>query len=67
MDHFSHSQGSVRQRALTLMKAAGVGPPRGACASHVVWDVELGDPDLVLSGRRRRVIGQRDQIATGDW
>jgi hypothetical protein len=55
--HFGIMQGSVSQRALTLMKAAGV-LDRDYYGS--AWDIQLGTPDLLVSGRRRRIIELRE-------
>ena len=54
MAHFGIAQGGVSQRAETFIKAAGYHPSRR-------WDVRLGDPTLLVSGRRRRVIELRDE------
>ena len=43
--HFGLKQGSVSQRAETLMKAAGIDP------STPSWDLRLGDPQLLVSRR----------------
>ena len=58
VEHFDLAQGSVSQRAATLMRAAGVGPAYGRYAA---WDVSLGDPGLLVSLRRRRIIELRDR------
>ena len=55
MAHFGLAQGGVSQRAETLMKAAGFDP------SARRWDVRLGDPGLLVSRRRRRIIELRDR------
>lgn len=47
--------GSVSDRAGTLMRAAGI--PTGYATSSV----ELGDPGLLVSARRRRLIQDRDR------
>jgi hypothetical protein len=56
--HFGLSQGSVSQRAATLMKAAGIKPDRGY---YPAWDVALGSPDLLVASRRHRIIERRDR------
>ena len=53
--HFGLKQGSVSQRAETLMKAAGFD------RSRPTWDLRLGDPQLLVSRRRRRMIELRDE------
>ncbi len=60
MAHFGLAQGGVSQRAETLMKAAGFDP------SARRWDLRLGDPDLLVSRRRRRMIELRDEYLTND-
>ena len=55
MAHFGLAQGGVSQRAETLMKAAGFDP------SARRWDLRLGDPELLVSRRRRRIIELRDR------
>ena len=47
--------GTVSDRAGTLMRAAGV--PTG----HVTSSIELGDPGLLVSARRRSLMQSRDQ------
>ncbi len=56
--HFGIRQGGVSQRALTLMKAAGV-LDRDYYGS--TWDIPLGTPELLVSRRRRRMIELREQ------
>jgi hypothetical protein len=58
--HFGLAQSGVAQRAGALMKAAGFDPhaPR--------WDLRLGDPGLLVSGRRRRMIALRDRYFADD-
>lgn len=56
--HFGLAQGSVSQRAATLMKAAGI---EGRYGYYPAWDVALGDPGLLVSGRRRRIMERRDR------
>ncbi len=58
--HFGLKQGSVSQRAETLMKAAGFDP------STRRWDLRLGDPQLLVSRRRRRMIELRDEYFADD-
>jgi hypothetical protein len=58
LGHFGLAQGSVSQRAATLMKAAGIGSDRGY---HPAWDVALGTPDLLVCSCRRRIIERRDR------
>ena len=47
--------GSVSDRATTLMRAAGL------ATGYVTSSVELGDPGLLVSARRRRLIQSRDE------
>ena len=61
VEHFGLAQGSVSQRAATLMRAAGVGPGHG---HYAAWDVSLGDPELLVSLRRRRIIQIRELLQT---
>jgi len=58
--HFGLAQTGVSQRAETLMKAAGFDP------SARRWDLRLGDPTLLVSGRRRRMIDLRDEYLADD-
>jgi hypothetical protein len=58
MAHFGLAQGGVSQRAETLMKAAGFDPYARR------WDLRLGSPELLVSGRRRRLIELRDEYLT---
>ena len=58
--HFGLKQGSVSQRAETLMKAAGFD------RSTPTWDLRLGDPQLLVSRRRRRMIELRDEYYSED-
>ena len=60
MAHFGLEHGSVSQRAETLMKAAGFDP------STRDWDLRLGDPELLVSRRRRRMIELRDEYYSED-
>jgi hypothetical protein len=46
--------GSVSDRAGTMMRAAGL--PTG----HATSSIELGDPGLLVSARRRRLVQSRD-------
>ncbi len=57
--YFGLAQGSVSQRAATMIRAAGVAPSQGYYAA---WGVDLGDPNLLVSERRRRIIDNRDLI-----
>ena len=59
MAHFGIAQGGASQRAETLMKAAG-STRRGA------GTLRLGDPRLLVSGRRRRIIELRDEYLTDE-
>ena len=60
MAHFGLVQSGVSQRAETLMKAAGFDPyPRR-------WELRLGDPGLLVSRRRHRMIELRDEYLTDD-
>ena len=60
MAQFGLKQGSVSQRAETLMTAAGFDPQARR------WDLRLGDPDLLVSRRRRHMIELRDEYLTDD-
>ncbi|MCA1842959.1 MAG: DUF6398 domain-containing protein, partial [Actinobacteria bacterium] len=56
MAHFGLAQGSVSQRAATMMRAGKFqGGP---------WyvETELGSPDYLVSSRRRRIMDRRDRI-----
>ena len=53
--HFGLVHAGVSQRANTLMKAAGFDPYERR------WDLRLGDPELLVSRRRRRIIDLRDR------
>ena len=55
--HFGIKQGGVSQRALTLMKAAGV---LDRDYYGATWDIQIGTPDLLVSRRRRRMIELRE-------
>lgn len=57
--HFGIASGGVSQRALTLMKAAGIRDPDDYGTS--AWDVRVGTPDLLVSSRRRSIIERRDR------
>ena len=59
MRHFG-LQGSVSQRASTFMKAAGFDP------YMLRWELRLGDPELLVSGRRRWMIELRDEYLTDE-
>jgi hypothetical protein len=48
--------GSVSDRAATLIRAAGM--PTGYATSFI----ELGDPGLLVSARRRRLVESRDRV-----
>lgn len=55
---FGLSQGSVSQRATTLLRGADVPmDPWGG------WSGDLGSPDLLVSSRRRRIVRQRDEYS----
>ncbi len=56
--HFGIHQGGVSQRALTLMKAAGL---RDRDDYRPGWDIQLGAPELLVSARRRHIIEQRER------
>ena len=60
MAHFGLAQGGVSQRAETLLKAGGFDP------SARRSDLRLGDPGLLVSRRRRRLIDLRDEYLTDD-
>jgi hypothetical protein len=53
--YFNLGQSSVSERGYQIMRAAGV-QPAGAYPA-----VRLGSPDLLVSGRRRRIIELRDR------
>jgi hypothetical protein len=55
--HFGLAQGSVSQRAATLIKAAS----DESTHPRRPWDVDLGDPGLLVSSRRRRILELRDR------
>jgi hypothetical protein len=55
MAHFGLAQSGVSQRAETFMKAAGFDPEARR------WDLRLGDPTVLVSTRRRRIIELRDR------
>lgn len=57
---FGIAQGSVSQRAATLMKAAGLREPD--CGTPA-WDVRLGTPELLVSAHRARIIERRDRYS----
>lgn len=50
--HFQLS-GSVSQRAATLLAAAGISP---LCSGPAPFELALGDPALLVSSQRRRII-----------
>jgi hypothetical protein len=52
--YFSLGQSSVSERGYQIMRAAGIQPASAYPA------VRLGSPDLLVSGRRRRIIELRD-------
>jgi hypothetical protein len=58
--HFGIKQGGVSQRADTLLEAAGFDPYART------WELRLGSPELLVSGRRRRLIELRDRYSTED-
>jgi hypothetical protein len=60
MAQFGLAAGGVSQRVGTLMKAAGFDP------SERHLGVRLGDPGLLVSGRRRRMIELREEYFAGD-
>jgi hypothetical protein len=60
MAHFGLAQSGVSQRAETLMTAAGFAP------SVRRWDLRLGEPELLVSRRRRRMIELRDEYLADD-
>jgi hypothetical protein len=49
-------RGSVSQRAEPMLRAIGVEPQPG------YGPLKLGSPDLLVSGRRAAIIGQRDRL-----
>jgi hypothetical protein len=58
--HFGIKQGGVSQRADTLLKAAGFDPYART------WELRLGSPELLVSGRRRQLIELRDRYTAED-
>ena len=58
--HFGLTQGGVSQRADTLIKAAGFDQ------SARRWGLRLGDPELLVSRRRRHLIELRDEYLTDE-
>jgi len=60
LGHFGLAQGSVAQRAATLLKAAGI---QAVYGYYPAWDFHVGSPDLLVSSRRRRILEQRDRYA----
>jgi len=52
--HFGMKQGSVSQRAQTLLRAGGFD-------SEYHGGVDLGTPQLLISGRRKRIVELRDR------
>ena len=60
MSHFGLGQGSVAQRAATMLRAGGF--------RDDTYIVRLGSPDYLVAARRRRIIKMRDnyrQLAEG--
>ncbi len=51
-------RGSISQRAATMLGAAGVGD-----GELSAYRVDLADPRLLVSSRRRRIIEQRDRVS----
>ena len=58
--YFGIAQGGVSQRANTLIRAAGYDRDDGP------GEINLGDLDLLVSTRRRRIIELRDMLVDGD-
>ena len=58
--YFGIAQGGVSQRADTLIRAAGYDRDDGP------GEINLGDLDLLVSARRRRIIELRDMLLDGD-
>ena len=54
--HFGLAQGSVSQRAATLLRAGKFQDGR------LYVETELGSPDYLVSSRRRRIMDRRDRI-----
>ena len=54
MTHFGIQQGSVSQRANTLLGAGGF-------SQEVYGEIRLGSPEFLVSARRRRIIDRRDR------
>jgi len=57
MQYFGLAQGSVSQRAETMLRAAGYQTRSG------FMNFDLGNLDILISSRRRRIIGLRDRIS----
>jgi hypothetical protein len=57
MQYFGLAQGSVSQRAETMLRAAGYQTRSG------FMNFDLGNLDILVSSRRRRIIGLRDRIS----
>ena len=53
MSHFGLRQGSVAQRAATMLRAGGF--------NDDTYIVRLGSPDYLVAARRRRIIKMRDK------
>jgi hypothetical protein len=60
MAGFGLAHGGVSQRAGALLNAAGFDP------SAPRWPLRLGDPELLVSRRRRRIIELRDEYLADD-
>jgi hypothetical protein len=59
MEWFGASHGSASQRVRTLLRAAGV-----LSADDYTYRHNLGDPGLLHSTKRQRLIEQRDRYRT---
>lgn len=53
LGHFGIRNGSVSQRAATILEAAG-------CDCDT-YDLRLGSPDYLVAGRRRGIVELRDE------
>jgi hypothetical protein len=60
MQYFGIAQGSVSQRAETMLRAAGYSARSGS------MNFALGNLDLLVSSRRRRIIDLRDRMSELD-
>ncbi len=59
MAHFGLKQGSISQRAKTLLKAAQV-------EGHFFSEMRLGSPEFLIARRRREIIERREHYRSAD-